>query len=174
MPAMSDPSDLLGAPEQRLGQAGFQVTAQDLVERHAEQQKDGGQQSGIPHDEAKAEGAGIHDLVIVADGVTDPTHGSDQFFRIGIIHLAAQMAHIDIHDIGQALKALVPDVFDDHGPRQNSSRVGRQVFQQAVFLGGQFNPLPRAPHFLTRPINLHVAHPEHVRTARRRPGEKAP
>ena len=49
-----------------------------------------------------------------------------------VIHLAAQMADVDVDDVGQSLEALVPDMFDDHGAREHPAGVEQQIFEERV------------------------------------------
>src|ERR1019366_6765373 len=48
------------------------------------------------------------------NGIPHSAHGADELGRERIVHLGAQVADIDIDDVGEALEALVPYVLDDH------------------------------------------------------------
>jgi len=58
------------------------------------------------------------------------------------------MADIYIDDIGDSVEALIPNVLDDHCPREDAASVGDEIFQQRVFLRGKLDALPRAFHLL--------------------------
>ena len=44
----------------------------------------------------------------VADGIAHPPHRMNEFSGKWFVYFGAQMANIDINDIGKALKTLVP------------------------------------------------------------------
>jgi hypothetical protein len=101
-------------------------------------------------------------LRLVAQAVADAAHGAQQFDRNGVIQLFPQMPHINVHDVGQPLKTLVPDVLDDHGARKDPARMRGQIFQQRVFLGGQFDLFAGAFDILRKPVNFQIADAQHA------------
>ena len=63
------------------------------------------------------------------------------FCVVAFVKFGAQLTDIDIDNIGQALEALIPDMLDYHGARQNAPRIERQIFEQGVFLAAQLDAL---------------------------------
>src|SRR5579862_1128007 len=105
--------------------------------------------------------------LVLGEAVTDAAHGADELHRERIIHLAAQMAYVHVHDVRQALEALVPDVLDDHGAREHPPGVGGEVLKQCVFLGRELDLAPAAAHLLREAIHLQIRNPQHARAADR-------
>ena len=76
---------------------------------------------------------------LVAEAVADAAHGADQLHRERIVDLGAQVPHVHVNDVGQTLEALVPHVLDDHGAREHPPRIGGQILEQRVLLGGELD-----------------------------------
>src|SRR5580692_1818797 len=49
--------------------------------------------------------------------------------RVTIIHLAPQVVDINIHHIGCGIEGQVPDMFNDHCPRQPPPGVAHQILE---------------------------------------------
>src|SRR5450755_2049545 len=98
----------------------------------------------------------------IADAVANAPHRANQFPLIWVVHFAAEVAHVDVHDVVDAIEALVPDVFDDHGARQNPARIRHQVFEQGIFFRGQVNPFAAALHLLREAIEFQISHANHA------------
>jgi hypothetical protein len=77
--------------------------------------------------------------VFVADHISHVSDGMDQFSFEWVINLGPELPDINVDYIGQPLKALVPNVLNDHRSRQNATGVHRQVFQQRVLFGSESN-----------------------------------
>ena len=92
----------------------------------ADQSEGRAQQQRVPDRQAKGERAVIHVLgrslrrFGLAHAVAHAAHGMDQLDRERIVDLAAQIAHVDIDDVGDALEALIPDVLEDHGAGEHA------------------------------------------------------
>src|ERR1700741_284920 len=72
------------------------------------------------------------------------------------------MPDIYINDIGDSVKALIPNVLDDHCPRKDAARVGDEIFQQRVFLRGKLDALPCAFHLLGEAIQFQIGYTNHA------------
>src|SRR5262249_50753036 len=77
------------------------------------------------------------------------------------VYLVPQMADIYVDNVGCAIEALVPNVLDDHGARENTPRIRHQVFQKAIFLTRQLNPFPATSDLLGQPVKFNVSNPQH-------------
>ena len=104
----------------------------------------------------------VHGVHALAQPVAHAAHGADELHRVRVVHLRAQVAHVDIDDVGQPLEALVPHVLDDHRAREHAPGIGRQVLQQRVLLGGELDAPAGASHLLREPVDLEVRHPQHA------------
>src|SRR5688572_21476311 len=69
------------------------------------------------------------------------TDRMDHFAGEVFVHLGPQPAHEDVHDIGLRIKAVIPDVFEDHGFRHHSASVAHQVFEERKFTGLELDGL---------------------------------
>src|SRR5207302_5984815 len=101
-------------------------------------------------------------LCSAAYGVSDTPNGANQLVLVPIIHFAAQTADVNINNVGDAVEALVPDMFDDHRSRQNPAGIGHQVFKESVFFQCEFNASACALHLLRQTIEFKVVHPNHA------------
>src|SRR5665213_4233781 len=102
-------------------------------------------------------------FLLVTDGIADPAHGVYEFPGKRVIHLGAQMSHIDINNIGQPFETLVPDMFNDHGAREHPSRAGGEIFEERIFLRGQVDSFPGPFDLLREPVQFEVAHAQDIR-----------
>src|ERR1700693_2445139 len=91
-----------------------------------------------------------------ADHVPRSPHGADQLERMSLVHLGPQVAHIDVYDVGNAVKTLVPNVFDDHVPGEHSLRILHEILQKRVLLSGEFHALSAPFYLLRQAIKLEV------------------
>src|ERR1017187_8272787 len=86
------------------------------------------------------------------DHVADAAHGLDELLRKAVVDLAAKVADVNVHDVGQSVVIHVPDVLHDHGAAQRAALVPHHVFENAEFLGGQVNGLGGSDHFAAAAI----------------------
>jgi hypothetical protein len=63
----------------------------------------------------------------------------DQFCFERLIKLGPELPDVNVDNVGQSLKALIPNVLNDHRSRQDAAGVHRQVFQQGVLFGSEFD-----------------------------------
>src|ERR1700730_242516 len=80
-------------------------------------------------------------LVLTSDGVPRPAHGSNHLEQVAIIDLAPQMTHIYIDNVGNAVKALIPYVFNDHVARQNALFILHEILEQSVLFRSEIDAL---------------------------------
>src|ERR1700722_1038636 len=78
------------------------------------------------------------------DRVADATNRADEFRLETFVDLAADLADVDVDDVGESLEGLVPHPVHDHSARQDPVRIQHQVFEQAVFLRTQLDALAGA------------------------------
>src|SRR5664279_2848430 len=57
------------------------------------------------------------------DHVADAAHGLDELLRVAVVDLAAQVADVDVDDVGKAVVIHIPDVLDDHGAAEGAALV---------------------------------------------------
>src|SRR5271165_1918227 len=81
--------------------------------------------------------------------VADAAHGLDHFFGPLVVDFAAQVADVDVDDIGEAVVIHIPDVLDDHSAAEGAAAVAHQVFEDAEFLGSELDILAGTGDFAT-------------------------
>src|ERR1035438_8345450 len=69
--------------------------------------------------------------------VAEAAHGLDELLRVAVVDLAAQVADVDVDDVGEAVVIHIPDVLDDHGAAEGAALVAHHVFEDAKFLRGE-------------------------------------
>ena len=92
------------------------------------------------------------------DHVADAAHGVDQLLLIAVVDFAAQVADVDVDDVGQAVVIHIPDVLHDHGAAERAALVAHHVFEDAEFLGRELDALVAAHNFAARAVEHEVAH----------------
>jgi len=73
---------------------------------------------------------------------------ADQLRLAPFIDPAPQPLNVDLNQIGERVEGLFPDMFRDFGAGNYITCAPRQVFEQGVLFGGQFNQLSAAPDFV--------------------------
>src|SRR5262245_30358179 len=58
-------------------------------------------------------------------------------------------------------------MLDDHRSRKNTPNIGHKVFEQGIFLSGQFYPLSPTLDLLRQAIDLQIGDTQHVGAAHR-------
>src|SRR5262245_10297415 len=58
-------------------------------------------------------------------------------------------------------------MLDDHRSRKNTPNIGHKVFEQGIFLSGQFNPLSCTLDLLRQAIDLQIGDTQYVGAAHR-------
>jgi hypothetical protein len=82
----------------------------------------------------------------------------DHLLRIFVVDFAAQMANVDVHNIGEAVVVHVPDVLDDHGATERAAAIAHHVLEDAEFLRRELDVLVVACDFAANAIERKVAH----------------
>ena len=90
--------------------------------------------------------------------VADAAHGVDHLDRKLVVDFAAQVADVNVHDVGEPVVIHVPNVLDDHGAAERAAAIAHQVFEDAEFLGRQLDVFVGARHFAADAIERQVAH----------------
>ena len=145
---------LLGADGEDAGESLARVM---LETQHREGEKGAAQQhqqQAIEEDQPRCDRTKDHVRLVGIEHIAQAAHGADQLRLMALVDLAAQMADIDIDDVGQALEGLVPDLFHDHAARQDSARMQEQIFQQGIFLGAEFDALAVALDLAGQTVDL--------------------
>src|SRR5688572_31670688 len=101
---------------------------------------------------------------LASNGVADAAQGSDQSLIV-ITNFISKVPDIDIDDVRCSLESLVPNVSEDHAPRQNAIGVCHQVFQKGVFLCSQLDIPSAFANLLREPVQFQVINPEDVFSA---------
>src|SRR5579863_8615908 len=87
----------------------------------------------------------------LAHAVADASHCMDELHEERVVDLAPQVPYVDVDDIGDSLKTLIPNVIQDHSPGQHAIRRRQQVLQQRIFLVRQLDTLAAAVHLVSKP-----------------------
>ena len=90
--------------------------------------------------------------------VSDSAHGVDHFYRKFVVDFAAQMADIDVDDIGQAIVIDIPNMLDDHGAAEWSAAVAHHVLEDAEFLWRELDVIVAARHLTSDAIQAEIAY----------------
>src|SRR5260370_6611876 len=96
-------------------------------------------------------------LVLTSDGVPRPAHGSNHLEQVSIVDLAPQMTHIHIDNVCDAVKALVPYMFNDHVTRQNALFILHEILEQSVLFRSKIDALSCTPNLLSQTIQFQVS-----------------
>src|SRR5260370_14715416 len=111
-------------------------------------------------------------LVLTSDGVTCSAHGSNHLEQVSIIDLAPQMTHIHIDNVGDAVKALVPYVFNDHVARQNALFILHEILEQSILFGSEIDALACTPDLLSQTIQFQLSDTQRAGTVYRTPPQQ--
>src|SRR5580692_9443707 len=103
-----------------------------------------------------------------ANAIAHAAHGVNQFQWKWFINLFADIAHVDIHDIRDAFKTLIPHMIQYHGAREHPLRTAHEILEQSIFLRSKFNLLAIAPHLLRSTVHFQIGHAQHIVALRRR------
>src|SRR5215831_17055541 len=95
-----------------------------------------------------------------SNGLKDIAHsanGLDQFHREVFVHFGPEPVDKNIDYVRLRIEAVIPDVFEDHGLRNNLSRIAKQQFEEGEFPALQFNLLARAGDFPRNQVHFDVS-----------------
>ena len=95
-----------------------------------------------------------------AEPVPGAAHGLDLVASERTIDLVAQVADVDVDDVGVALVREVPHVFDQLRPRQDLAGVTHQVFEERELARGELDHRLITRHAPGGGIELEVPDPE--------------
>src|SRR5215471_4067443 len=79
--------------------------------------------------------------------ITDSANGLNHFFREVLVYFVPQPANQHVHDVRLRIETVVPDVFENHGFGNDSTRVAHEVFEQREFSRLQIQLFLAAPDF---------------------------
>src|SRR5579863_6228813 len=88
--------------------------------------------------------------------VSDAAHRVDHFIRPLLVDLAAQVADIDVDNVGETVVVHVPHMLDDHRAAERAAGVAHHVLKDAEFLRRQFEILAVAGHFAPDAIEREI------------------
>jgi len=108
---------------------------------------------------AVSRAAGDHNRPRTLTDVTDAAYCVQEFFREGIVDLAAQPTHGDLHDVRIAVEVHVPHLLGKRRARQHLP-VPTQQRQQREFLRGQIESLSGTRGFVPNQIELEIGETE--------------
>src|SRR5438034_5178448 len=91
-----------------------------------------------PPGPARGADAALAPFIARLQAVADAAHGADQRALV-VAQLLAQVAHININDVGVAEIVVAPDPVDDSFPREDLARMSKQHLQQIELTGGQLD-----------------------------------
>ena len=90
-----------------------------------------------------------------AEHVADSANGVDQV-RLGGVDLLAEVADVGLEHTGVAAEVVAPDVVEELGSGQDSSRIREEVAKQPVLGCRQVDELTGSPHFVSIVVHLEV------------------
>ena len=90
------------------------------------------------------------------------------------IDFAAKSADMGLHHAGLRIEMKLPDVFEQHGSRDDAACVPHEVFQKLEFLRLQVDAMPGPSNGSFQKIHLEIGHAQSLRDlSHRRPaGER--
>src|ERR1035441_7247677 len=92
------------------------------------------------------------------DHVADAAHGLYELLRVAVVDLAAQVAYVDVHDVGEPVVVHIPDVLHDHRAAEGAALVAHHVFEDAEFLGGEVDGFGAADDLAANAIEGELGH----------------
>src|ERR1017187_6355176 len=90
------------------------------------------------------------------DHVADAAHGLYELLRVAIVDLAAQVAYVDVDDVGEPVVVHIPDVLHDHGAAEGAALIAHHVFEDAEFLGGEVDGFRSDVDDVCEPVVVHI------------------
>src|SRR3984957_19377358 len=89
--------------------------------------------------------------------VPRPAHGMQERRVEVAVDFGAQSRDMDVDHVGLRIEVIVPDVFEQHGPRDDLARVLHEIFEQAKLSRLQRDFLSRARHLVGQAIEREIA-----------------
>ena len=89
-----------------------------------------------------------------------PAHGADQPARRRVLQLAAQIVHIDIHNVRGLRRLQIPHRIEQLDPRDTLAAVLKQMLEKREFLVGENDQATPAPRRVIQPVQFQIAGPQ--------------
>src|SRR3954463_7560664 len=102
-------------------------------------------------------GGTVGGLLRRLDHVADPAHRLNQLLRVLVVDLAAQVADVDVDDIGEPVVVHIPDMLDDHRAAERTAAIAHHVLENSELLGSKVYGLGRADDFAADAIEGEIA-----------------
>src|SRR5215475_13477918 len=67
------------------------------------------------------------------DAVPNATDCVDKGIKLSVVHFAADAPNIDINDVGCGIEVEIPNVLQQHSPRNYPSLIANQILKQLEF-----------------------------------------
>src|SRR6266542_889620 len=96
------------------------------------------------------------------DDVAEAANRPDYLVFMPIIDLGPKMTDVHIDNVRGPVETLVPDMFEDHGAREDSPRVRHQILKDTIFFRGQLDSFAGAFHLLRKAIQFQIPYSEHT------------
>src|SRR5215471_5517890 len=80
------------------------------------------------------------------DTVPDAADRMDEWIDLLAVDLAAHAPDVDIDDVGGRVEMQIPDVLQQHRPRDNMAGIANQILQKLEFSGKYFNVAAAPPY----------------------------
>src|ERR1700733_334181 len=84
----------------------------------------------------------------------------DQRRRAFGVDLFPQVADMDVDDVGLEREVILPDLLQQHGARDDPSRMAQEVLKQAKFARQQLDPVAAAMNGLFDQVHFEIADPQ--------------
>src|ERR1700728_4149024 len=88
------------------------------------------------------------------ESVAGAAHGMNQSVRIAAVYLAAQTAHVSLHDAGIRVEMHAPDILQQHGAGDDLLGMSHQIFEQQKFTRQQIDRYTAAQNGARQQIHL--------------------
>src|SRR6266540_3591000 len=115
-----------------------------------------------------------NESILLFEDVSDPPYSMNEFGFSVTIDFLAQIVDVDVDNVGEGVKGIVPDMIGDHGSGQHLVRVAHKIFQKAVFLGSEVDLLVLTPDLMGDRVETQVRETEfrafiHLASTQERP-----
>src|SRR5262245_19510232 len=97
------------------------------------------------------------------EAITVAAHRFQQRLAARGVDLAAEPGDIDVHDIGQRVLAIAPDLVEDAGAREHPAWRAHQQFKNGEFLGGELDLLAASLDLEQIPVEHEIANLHDIR-----------
>src|SRR6202795_4801852 len=94
------------------------------------------------------------------EAVPDTPNRMDQRIGLLAVDLATDAADIDVDDIGRGIEMKIPDVLQQHRPRDDAALVANQIFEQLEFAGEQQDVLAAPARGPRHQVDREISDPQ--------------